>query len=321
MRLVIALGGNALLHLGEHPDAHALQRRIADLGPFLRQLATEHEVILTYGSASQVGMLAEESEADAALEAAYPFDALEAQTQGLLGYWLARELDQPAGPRPPVAVITRVLVNPADRSFGSATKFIGPIYSEEEAKRLSAEHGWQLAKDHLWWRRVVPSPPPVEIVELSALADLLIGGNTIVCCGGGGVPVMRDEDGRMTGVLAVVDKDLTASLLATRLRADALLLLTDVDAVYTDYDSPHATAIREVDSAELRAMDFRFGSMGLKVQAACDFVEATGGVAAIGAAHLMLQVLAGTSGTIVRSAASRAGAQEAAEEVAWNVAG
>jgi carbamate kinase len=317
MRIVLALGGNALLHRGESADAENQVRRIAELGSLLRTLAAAHELLITHGNGPQVGLLATETEADKTLRDPYPLDALGAQTQGLIGYWLVRELDRGAASTPAAAVVTRVLVDPDDPAFASPTKFVGEIHSEDEARELSAEHGWTMTQDAVSWRRVVPSPAPVAILELPAIADLLSAGSTVVCCGGGGIPVRRDEDGLLHGVAAVVDKDSTSALLATQLKADVLLLLTDVDAVYSEYGTDRGVPIRHATVEQLRQLQFSAGSMGAKVQAACDFAEATGRTAAIGSMTDALRVLAGDAGTQIRSSSEAARRQEAAVDAAW----
>jgi carbamate kinase len=273
MRIVLALGGNALLHRGEHPDEDTQIRRLADLGSVLRILAAEHELLITHGNGPQVELLASETEADSALRRPYPLDVLNAQTQGLIGYWLVRELDLALDAKHAAALVTRVLVDRDDPTFANPDKFVGESYSEGEAHALSSAYGWtMMAQEAMSWRRVVPSPVPVAIPELPAIADLLASGSTVVCCGGGGIPVVRDADGVLHGVVAVVDTDLTSALLATQLGAD-LLLLTDVDAVHSDYGTEHGVPIRHTSAEQLRQLHFAAGSMGPKVRAACDSLK------------------------------------------------
>jgi carbamate kinase len=303
MRVVIALGGNALLHRGEHSDAASQIHRLSEAAALLRPLVAEHQVLLVHANATQLGVMAEDRTSHGTATE-FGLDALGAQTQGLLGYWLARELDQPPNDRPTVAVLTRVSVDPADPAFARPSKAVGRIYGEAEAADLVDQRGWLMAKDQMWWRRQVASPAPVDILELPAITQLLDGGSTVICCGGGGIPVQQDEDGGWHGAEAVVDKDLTACLLATRTGADALILLTDVDAVYADYGSEHATPIRHIDSTLLRAMEFGSGPMGTKVLAACQFADASGGFAAIGAVRDIAGLLAGEAGTVIRAASS-----------------
>jgi len=264
-------------------------------------------------------LLANESEHDSSLKRPYPLDALGAQTQGLLGYWLVRELDRDPGAKPAAALVTRVLVERDDVEFSAPSKFIGGVYSDREATELSEQHGRTMARDQNVWQRVVPSPHPVGIPELPAIADLLIGGNTIVCCGGGGIPVVRDRDGVLRGVTAVVDKDATSALLAAELLADVLLLLTDVDAVYANFGRPNAQAIKHAGADQLKHLKFPAGSMGPKVRAACDFAEVTGHRAAIGAISEAHAVLQGASGTQVLPSSDVAVRREAAVDAAWAI--
>lgn len=299
MRIVAALGGNALLERGEKPEAAIQRRHIRRAAQALAPLAGEHELVVCHGNGPQVGMLALESEADPALAQPYPLDALGAQTQGLIGYWLAQELRNAGVPWPIVAVITQTVVDEDDPAFAEPTKFIGPVYHHLHAQRLAARHGWQVKPDGAGWRRVVPSPEPRRIVELPAVRTLVEQRVVTICTGGGGAPVIANDLDELRGIDAVVDKDLTAALLARDLHADALLLLTDVPAVQRDFGTPHAAPIDRITVDELAAMSFPAGSMGPKIEACRRFVRAGGGRAAIGALGDAAAVLAGTAGTTV----------------------
>jgi carbamate kinase len=299
MRLVAALGGNALLRRGERPDALIQQHHIADAARALAPLAREHELIVTHGNGPQVGLLAVESEDDASLSAPYPLDALGAQTQGMIGYWLALELEAALAGLEVVSLITRVEVDPDDPAFEEPVKFIGPGYDEPTATRLAAARGWSVALDGERWRRVVASPAPLRIVEAEHIAELLRPGRVIVCAGGGGVPVVRDRAGALRGVEAVVDKDAASCLLAETVRAEALLLLTDVDAVIADWGSPSAHPIGRTTPDALSSMSFASGSMGPKVAAACRFASSTGKLSAIGSLEQAGELLVGRAGTSV----------------------
>jgi carbamate kinase len=302
MRVVVALGGNALLRRGEPLEAVAQLTNLARVVPALAALAQQHELVVTHGNGPQVGLLSLESAADPTLAAPYPLDALGAETQGMIGYWLARELGGALPDRRVVALLTQTVVDPADPAFADPAKFVGPEYPEGAVRAMSASRGWQFRRDGSAWRRVVPSPEPQEIVELPAIRLLVQAGVLVIAAGGGGVPVARTAGGRLTGVEAVVDKDLTAAVLATALRADALLLLTDVAAVYRRYGQPDARPIGRTTVDELRAERFPAGSMAPKVAAACRFVEATGSVAAIGALADAPLLLGGQAGTLVTPA-------------------
>jgi carbamate kinase len=299
MRIVVALGGNALLERGERPDSDIQEHHVAGavgaLGPLLR----DHHLIITHGNGPQVGVLALESAGDPALSHPYPFDVLGAQTQGMIGYWLVQALQGAVASRPAVCLLCRTVVKAGDPAFARPSKFVGPVYDKTTALRLAGEHGWDVRQDGPAWRRVVPSPEPAEIVELDVIRLLAGRGVTVVCAGGGGIPVVADDAGGLRGVEAVVDKDLTAALLAQAVGAHALLLLTDVEAVIDGYGTPQARPIRRASTRELRARSFPVGSMGPKVEAVCRFVEATGAMAAIGRLSDATALLNGTAGTTV----------------------
>jgi carbamate kinase len=299
MRIVVALGGNALLRRGERPDADLQQHHIVGAVEALAPLAAGNDLVITHGNGPQVGLLAMESADDAALTRPYPLDVLGAQTQGMIGYWLLQALQNALPGREIASLVTQTLVGAADPAFAQPTKFVGPVYSEATARSLAADRGWQVAVDGNAWRRVVPSPTPLDVVETPLVRRLLSSGVVVVCAGGGGVPVVRAGDGELRGVEAVVDKDLTAALLAEALDADALLLLTDVAAVQANFGQPGAHPISRATPAQLRARRFPAGSMGPKIDAACRFVEHTGHTAAIGALDDTEAILAGKAGTII----------------------
>jgi carbamate kinase len=299
VRVVVALGGNALLRRGEKPDAAVQRRNVERAVAAVAPLAAEHELVVTHGNGPQVGVLAMQSASDPNLSSPYPFDVLGAQTQGMIGYWLLQALQNALPGRQIASLISQTLVSSADPAFDDPTKFVGEVYDERTAHRLAAERGWVVKPDGAHWRRVVPSPRPLRVVETRLFRLLLASGAVVVCAGGGGVPVLRDERGRLAGVEAVVDKDLTASLLAEALEADALLLLTDVPRVLRHYGTARQEEIAFATPSELRREDFASGSMGPKVDAVCRFVELTGDFAAIGALEDAQAVLAGKAGTIV----------------------
>lgn len=301
MRIVIAVGGNALLQRGQPADAVVQEGNVRIAAAAIAAVAADHQVILTHGNGPQVGLLASESEHDASLQRPYPLDVLDAETEGMIGYWLERELLNQLPDRRIVTVLTQTLVDAADPAFERPTKFVGPVFSAERARSLAARRGWTIAPDGGYWRRVVPSPAPLEFLELPAIRGLVDRDVVVICAGGGGIPVIR-EGGVLRGAEAVVDKDRAAALLATQLHADALLLLTDVDAVQLDYGTPQARPIGEVTVDELRRLPFPDGSMGPKVEAACSFIEAGGLLAGIGALGAAAKIAAGVAGTVVRPA-------------------
>jgi carbamate kinase len=302
MRIVAALGGNALLQRGEHPDAAIQQSHVHQAGLALAELVLAgHELVITHGNGPQVGLLALESAADHDLTAPYPLDLLGAETQGLIGSLLARELRDRLPDREIAALVTHTEVEPDDPAFRHPTKFIGPQYHPADAERLATEHGWTLAQDGDMLRRVVPSPMPSRILELAAIRTLLAAGDVVVCAGGGGVPLLRDPaTSRLRGAEAVVDKDLTTALLAELLDADALLILTDVPHVYRHFGHSNPGPLTTTTPTELRSLTLPEGSMGPKAQAAASFVDRTGGLAGIGPLDDALGILLGTAGTLVR---------------------
>jgi carbamate kinase len=310
MRIVIALGGNALLQRGERADAATQQTNAERAVQALAPLADAHEIVLTHGNGPQVGLLALESAADAALSVPYPFDVLGAQTQGMIGYWLLQALQNALPGRQVAALVNQTLVSVTDPAFDDPTKFVGPVYDEKTAKRLAQEHKWTVAADGQYWRRVVPSPRPERIVEPRVIRLLLNSGAVVVCGGGGGVPVVRDEAGRLQGIEAVVDKDHATAVLAEALEADALLLLTDVPAILRNFGQPSEEPIHRATPAALRRERFPAGSMGPKVAAACRFVELTGDLAAIGALTDAPAILAGQAGTIITPAGDYGGPRD-----------
>src|SRR6478752_8259776 len=297
MRVVIALGGNALLPRGQRPDAAPQVDQVSRVAGPLADLARSHEVVLVHGNGPQVGLLALESAADTSLSRPYPLGDLVAETQGLIGYWLqqalGRHLDTPV-----VTVVTQTVVDADDPAFADPTKFVGSVYTDVEAKALTDEHGWVFKEDGDGWRRVVASPLPRRVVEAETAGELLRRGVTVVLAGGGGIPVVVDDDG-LVGVEAVVDKDLAAALLAEQLNADLFLVLTDVPGVLADFGTDAQRALGDITAGELSAMDFPAGSMGPKVTAVCDFVRATRGRAAIGSLDDAVAVFSGTAGTQV----------------------
>jgi carbamate kinase len=303
-RLVVALGGNALLRRGEPLTAEIHRRHAAEAMAAVAEIAATHDVVLTHGNGPQVGLLALQASAYDDVPP-YPLDVLGAESEGMIGYVLEQELQNLLPGRTAVTVLTQVVVDPEDPAFGAPTKPIGPVYTEEQARRLERERGWSIAPDGEHFRRVVPSPEPLRIVELAAIRMLVDAGALVVCTGGGGIPVTMNGAGTLRGVEAVIDKDLAGELLARSLEADVFLMLTDVPAVLRGWGTPEAAPIGRTTATELRAMAFANGSMGPKVDAACRFVESTGGTAAIGALEDASRIVAGEAGTVVVPDAAR----------------
>lgn len=299
MRIVVALGGNALLERKEVPDAEIqeahVHRAVAALGP----IATTHELVITHGNGPQVGVLAAESASDSTLSHPYPLDVVGAQTQGMIGYWLMQSFENVLPGRIVASLVCQTLVDPDDPAFSDPVKFVGPIYDEATARRIAGARDWVVHQDGAGWRRVVASPKPKGLVEFEAIRMLLERGALVICAGGGGIPVARSSDGLLYGVEAVIDKDMTAALLAELVGADLLMVLTDVAAVEVDFGTPSARPIGEISVKALRAMSFPAGSMGPKIEAVCSFVDATGRRAVIGRLEDAGLLLAGRAGTIV----------------------
>ena len=294
-RIVVALGGNALLRRGETLTPETQQRNLEIAGSVIVPLARDRELVVTHGTGPQVGLLAMRAEF-----ASGPWheslDVIGAETDGMIGYLLARELGNRLPDRPVATVLTQVEVDAGDPAWSRPTKPIGGVLSEGDATRMAELRGWQIAEEPAGWRRVVSSPEPKRILEVESVRLLAEAGHVVVAAGGGGVPVVRGGDGRLDGAEAVVDKDLTAALLATQLEADLLILLTDTPFIFRDWPSS-AQPIRRITPTELRAMGLAEGSMGPKAEAAARFVEATGGRAVIGAMEDAQQLLAGDTGT------------------------
>jgi carbamate kinase len=300
MRVVAALGGNALLRRGEPADAETQRRNIAAAVRSLAELAEWHDLVVTHGNGPQVGLLALQAAAYHEVRP-YPLDVLGAESEGMIGYLLEQGLRNELTARELATLITQVVADPNDEAFDNPTKPVGPVYDEPEAHTLASQLGWSVAPDGDHWRRVVPSPEPRRIVELDAIRMLVDAGVLVVCVGGGGVPVVEGSDGRLHGVEAVIDKDLAAALLARELDAQALLLLTDVAGVELERGTPAARPLRWATPAELRGLHLPAGSMGPKAEAAARFVEAGGRVAAICALEDAARALAGEAGTLVRN--------------------
>jgi carbamate kinase len=292
MRIVVALGGNALLKRGEPMTYDAQRTNVRIAAVALADLAKDHQIIVAHGNGPQVGLLALQA-ASYAPQTLWPLE-----TEGMIGYLIEQELMNalPAGAEC-ATLLTRVEVDRADPAFDQPTKPIGPVYTVDEAKLVRAEHLWSMVAEAKGMRRVVPSPLPQRILGLAAIKLLVEAGVCVICAGGGGIPVVRSDTGGMEGVEAVIDKDRTAALLAQALHADALLMLTDVAAVMRDWGTPAETAITTITAAALDKMTFAGGSMGPKIAAASAFVRAGGAIAGIGTLADARAILEGRAGT------------------------
>ena len=301
MRIVIALGGNALLKRGEPLTADTQRANVRIAVERIAEVVPGNEVVIAHGNGPQVGLLALQAEAYRQVDP-YPLDVLGAQTEAMIGYVIEQELGNLLPDDQPLAtMLTMVEVDPADPAFDDPTKFIGPVYTQEEAEALAAENGWTVKRDGLDHRRVVPSPRPRRIFEILPIRTLVEHGVVVVCAGGGGIPTVFDEHGRLRGVEAVIDKDLASALLAEELGADLLVIATDVDGVYADWGGPDQRLLGEVTADELEEHDFASGSMGPKVEAACGFARRTGREAVIGSLGHIEAIVNGDAGTRVRA--------------------
>jgi carbamate kinase len=303
MRILVALGGNALLRRGEQMTAENQRKNVQVAAEALAPLCHENQLVISHGNGPQVGLLALQGAAYAEVSP-YPLDLLGAQTEGMIGYMIEQELGNILPFEQPFAtILSMVEVDPNDPAFQNPTKPIGPVYTKEEAERLAAEKGWVIAPDGDGYRRVVASPRPQRIFQIRPVKWLLEKGCIVICAGGGGIPTMYRPGRKLQGVEAVVDKDLASSLLARELEADLFIMATDADAVYLDWGKPTQRGIRRASPAALREQKFPAGSMGPKIEAAIEFAEATGKVAAIGALHDIVAISEGRAGTTVTTAA------------------
>jgi carbamate kinase len=301
MRMVIALGGNALLRRSDPMTTEVQRRNVRVAARAIAPLAAEHDVVVVHGNGPQVGLLSLQAESYSGAEP-YPLDVLDAGTQGMIGYLIQQELRSALPPDRQVAtLLTMVTVDPGDAAFTNPTKFVGPVYAKEAADKLAAGKGWAFRPDGSAWRRVVPSPEPQQILEIQPISWLLERGAVVICAGGGGIPTMHpaEDGGELTGVEAVIDKDLASELLAGDIGADLFTMVTDVDGVFLHWGTPDQRQLGRVTPEELAGHQFAAGSMGPKVKAAVRFVTRTGRRAAIGSLTDIAAIVTGDAGTQV----------------------
>lgn len=297
MLIVAALGGNALLRRGEPLSAENQRVNVKRAAAAIAQLINAgHSLVITHGNGPQVGLLAVETAGPDG--AGLPLDVLVAETEGMIGYMIEQELAGILKDRRFGTLLTLVKVDADDPAFGKPTKFVGPVYTTETARKLADQRGWKVAPDGEMWRRVVPSPAPQSIMEADVISLLVKQDVTVICTGGGGIPVVEKPDGSLAGIEAVIDKDAASALLAEQLGADMLLLLTDVDAVYADFGTPAAHPLTKIDPASAEEMQFAAGSMRPKIAAAIRFSKSSRHRAAIGRLDDAIAIVAGTKGTI-----------------------
>ncbi|MFA0439959.1 carbamate kinase [Vibrio sp. 10N.286.49.C2] len=293
--IVVALGGNALLRRGEPLEADVQRHNIEIAVATISKIAQEYNVVLVHGNGPQVGLLALQGLEYKKVNP-YPLDVLGSETQGMIGYMLMQEFKNQMPSVNVTCMLTQMTVDPNDPAFANPTKPIGPIYSKEEACELAEKFHWTVKPDGDFYRRVVPSPQPTGIIEHDAITKLVDEGHLVICTGGGGIPVKK-ENGKLIGVEAVIDKDMSAAYLAKQLNADALLILTDADAVYLDWGKPTQHALRSTTIGELAKHQFDEGSMGPKIDASCEFIKQGGKVVGIGSLEQGIKILEGTAGT------------------------
>ncbi|MBV6752378.1 carbamate kinase [Pseudomonas chlororaphis] len=302
MRIVIALGGNALLRRGEPMTADNQRANIRIATEQIAKVYPDNQLVIAHGNGPQVGLLSLQAAAYTQVSP-YPLDVLGAETEGMIGYIIEQELGNLLDFEVPFAtLLTQVEVDPKDPAFQHPSKPIGPVYSKVEAERLAAEKGWSIAPDGDKFRRVVASPKPKRIFEIRPIKWLLDKGSIVICAGGGGIPTMYGEDGKLKGIEAVIDKDLCSALLAEQLEADLLVIATDVNAAFVDWGQPTQKAILQAHPDDLEKLGFAAGSMGPKVQAACEFARHTGKVAVIGSLADIEAIVQGKAGTRISTA-------------------
>jgi carbamate kinase len=299
MRVVVALGGNALLQRGQSLNAENQRENIRVAAMQLAEVHKHHQLVIAHGNGPQVGLLALMDAAFTAVDP-YPLDVLGAETVGMIGYIIEQELGNIIPFKDHiVTVLTQVVVDPGDPAFQNPTKPVGPIYDRVEAEKLRKAKGWSMAADGKHFRRVVPSPQPQRIIELNVIRLLVDNGIVVICAGGGGIPTAYDQDQKLYGVEAVIDKDLASALLSRELDAEMFVMLTDVANVYAGFGTPQQRSIRAAHPDALEQLDFAEGSMGPKIQSACQFVRETGLQSAIGKLSDLTGIMSGEAGTLI----------------------
>ncbi len=299
MRIVIALGGNALLKRGEPASATAQRANVRAAAQSIARAAAQHDLVIVHGNGPQVGLLALQAEHAPHAEP-FPLDVLDAETEGMIGYIIEQELSNALPAKRAFAtLLTMVEVDPVDAAFNTPDKPIGPVYSKTRAQRLAHSKGWRVASDGKGFRRVVPSPRPQRIVEMRPIRWLLEKGTVVICAGGGGIPVIADQNGARHGVEAVIDKDRCAALLAHEIQADLLVIATDVPTVFADWGLPTQRPILRAHPDELSALHFAAGSMQPKIEASCAFAHTPNQRAVIGALTALEQLINENVGTLI----------------------
>lgn len=299
MRIVVALGGNALLRRGEAMSAAAQLQNVKRAVAQLADVAEGNELVIVHGNGPQVGMLAALAQ-DGPVAERFPLDVLDAQTEGMIGYLLELELrNRLPVSRPCATLLTMVEVSPIDPAFNHPDKPVGPMLTRAAAAEAARVNGWTIAPDGNGFRRVVPSPHPLRFLEIEPVCALLAHQAIVICAGGGGIPVVSNKNGEHRGVEAVVDKDRSAALLARKVDADLFVIATDVEGVFLDWGTPQARRVRRASPEALSALNFAAGSMRPKVESACRFAKKTGKPAVIGALEQIAALVRGDAGTLI----------------------
>ena len=302
---VVAIGGNAVNRPGEKPTAENMLKNLSETAKYLIEMLDDYRIIITHGNGPQVGNLLIQQDMAKDTIPPFPLDVNDAQTQGSLGYMISQTLlnalMENGKEMDVVTVVTQIIVDANDPAFKNPTKPVGPFYDEETASKLMIEKGWNMVEDAgRGWRRVVPSPKPLDIVEKRVIKVLIDSGVIVIAAGGGGIPVVR-ENGRLRGVEAVIDKDRASALLAKRIDADLLLILTGVEKVYLNFNKPDAVPLDTLSVKEAKLYlsqgHFPKGSMGPKIESAVDFVESTGKECLITDLRKLKEALKGETGT------------------------
>lgn len=298
MRIVIGIGGNALLQRKQKPEIATQQLNVRQACQAIAPLMVKHQIIITHGNGPQVGLLAEQAAAYQAVSP-YPLDVLTAESQGMIGYLLMQEFQNLLPSKKIAVLLTQVAVDAHDRAFAKPTKFIGPVYSKEASQEIAKNTHWKFAADGDYFRRVVPSPLPKAILEIDTIRLLVESQIVVICVGGGGIPVVYSSDKKYSGIEAVIDKDMATAVLAEELNADHLMLLTDVPNVFENWHTNKSSPINRMSAKEIAKLSFASGSMQPKVQAACQFVQHTGHVVHIGLLTEAAAILAQKAGTTI----------------------
>jgi len=299
MRVVVALGGNALLQRGQALSAENQRDNIRVAARQMAEIHEQHDLVIAHGNGPQVGLAALMDAAYTDVDP-YPLDLLGAKTIGMIGYIIEQEMGNiiPFDDHI-ITVLTQIVVDPADPAFQNPTKPVGPVYDKAEAEKLQIEKGWAMAPDGKYFRKVVPSPLPQRIIEIDTIRMLVDNGVVVICAGGGGIPVAYDDERKLFGVEAVIDKDLASGLLAKGLDAEMFVMLTDVPNVFVDFGTENQRTIRAAHPDAIEALDFAAGSMGPKVKGACKYVRETGFKSAIGQLSDLAAIMSGEAGTLI----------------------